>query len=662
MRDTQVLRRSTRNIKKRFEVLPPKKVNKKCIVKKKISSISDIGNMQSIGQKVKSVIDWSTWNSASNTKNHLMSDGFLDVLQYKSSSVIKADANYSKDIGQMIASANNTTGFVASLLNYGNLFENKVVELLKKELGVKNTVYIGGNPRSDLQYQKTIQEMKKGTPVIFQANLRNYDNQTYGVSDIIIRSDWINRFLDVNALTPQEEVRKAPLLKGKYHYVVIDIKYKSLPLRSDGIHLRNDGNLKAYKSQLYIYTDAVTRIQGYAAPYAFILGSKWKYTKNGQEFEGKACFERLGKIDYLNLDFEYIEKTKAALQWLKDVRENDYDLRQYPLCRDELYPNMCNTFDFPFRQIKKTFAEKNNDLTLLWNVGPKQRRVANNQGIYSWRDEKCTSETLGMNGKVKGKIVDKILDVNRSETHAISPKFILNNFADWKNENCREVELYVDFETSCSVFNSMEDLPSNNASSRIFLIGAGYTHPKNGKWIYKSFIVNRLTDEEEGRICRDFALFVSSLKKEFKCKNILNWHFSHAETTAWKRAEKRMGQEFKLEWSDLLKVFMIEPITVKLSLNFSLKSLVKAFHAHGFIETHYDDLECSNGSDAAIFAYRANLDCEKDGSSFADHQIASEIIKYNEIDCKSLCDIMTYLRNNHIKTDQKLVTKKRKIR
>ena len=686
MRDVSTgLRRSTRNIKKRFEVLPPKTLIKKVKKEKnsrvknvKISSagirrserlnsknspskkeeIPEMGVMKSIAgvKKQDSVIDWSTWKSASSTKNFMMDDGFLDVLQYKSSSVIKADANYSKDIGQMIASANNTTGFVASLLNYGNLFENRVVDLLKKELNAKNTVYIGGNPRSDLQYQKTIDEMKKGTPIIFQANLRNYDNQTYGVSDIVIRSDWINRFLDVNALTPEEEVKKAPLLKGKYHYVVIDIKYKSLPLRSDGIHLRNDGNMKAYKSQLLIYRDAVAKIQGYVAPYAFILGSKWKYTKNGQEFEGKGCFERLGKIDYSNLDSEYIEKTKAALQWLKDVRENDYDLSKYPLPRQELYPNMCNHHDFPYHNIKKTFAEKNNDLTLLWNVGPKQRRFANSQGVFDWKDKNCTPETLGVNGEKRAKVLSRILEANHSEVRNIYPKYIENNFGGWK-EN-KGLELYVDFETTCSVFRDMDELPFNNGTSLIFLIGAGYIHPKTGNWIYEKFIVDQISEKEESRICIEFVNFIEKLKRDFKVKTAKVWHYSGAEPSCWRRFEKR-NREYFVNWTDLLKVFMVEPIGIKDVLSYGLKSVTKALHAHGYIQTNYDESSIGGGSDAAIGAFRANLECGKNGSSFAHHEIATEIIKYNEIDCKVLMEILSYLRKNHVEpVNKKPVNKK----
>jgi hypothetical protein len=125
--------------------------------------IGNIGTMKNLKPEVKkkSGIDWSKYNSATSTKNYLLDDSFLDLLQYKSSSIIKADANYSKDIGQMIAAANNTTSFVPSLLTYGNLFESKIVELLKREAGSHDCIYIDGNPRSDTSYENTVKAIKK---------------------------------------------------------------------------------------------------------------------------------------------------------------------------------------------------------------------------------------------------------------------------------------------------------------------------------------------------------------------------------------------------------------------------------------------------------------------------------------------------------------------
>jgi RNase_H superfamily len=597
------------------------------------------------------ITDWTDWVSATQTKNYLLDDGFIDVLQYNSTNVIKANPNYAKDIGKTIGLAANGKGFIPSLMNSGNVFESKVFSLLKKELGEKNIVNIGGNhnPRSTQKYRETIEQIKKGVPLIFQGILRNYENKTHGIADILIRSDWINRFTDVNSLKQEEIHVSAANLKTKYHYVVIDIKYKSLPLRSDGIHLRNDANLKAYKSQLWIYNDALSKIQGYSPPYAFILGSKWKYTSKSIVFEGNSCFDRLGRIDYGNLDNIYISKTKDAVEWLKDVRENEYDLSKYPLPRDELYPNMCNRYDYPYHGIKKTFAENNNDLTLLWNVGPKQRRIANKKGVYKWNDPKCNPEILGVTGKKRARVLDRILEANHAEGKNIYPKYIENNFADWKNTEGRNLELFVDFETNCSIFNDLEDLPLNTGEALIFLIGAGYIHPETKEWVFEKFVVNEITESEESRICFDFVKFINNLALKFRIKNrIVLWHYSHAEVSSWKRFQERNSKSFDMQWVDLLQVFLKEPIGIKGALNYSLKTISKTFYHHGYIQTIWDIGDVGNGADAAVGAYKVDLECKKNKTSFADHDLTYEIVKYNEVDCRVLQEILFYLRENHI--------------
>jgi len=664
-------RRSERLISKRLRQknIPSKEIEQNKTANLIYLNESKLNVNESKLNKKDEVVDWSEWIAATQTKNFLLSDGFLDVLQNKSSSVIKANPEYSKDIGQMVKSATDTKSFVPSLMNYGNIFEKKVVELIKKELGTNNTIDLKGNARSTEDYRKTVAAIKKGVPVIFQAVLRNYENKTYGVADILIRSDWINKFLDVNALSVDELRIPSPKLKKKYHYVVIDIKYKTLPLRSDGIHLRNDGNMKAYKSQLCVYNEALAKIQGYLPPYAFILGSKWKYTCKNETFEGNSCFERLGRVDYENLDKEYIEKTRLAVDWIKDVRENEYDLSKYPLERDELYPNMCNRHDYPYHNIKKRFAENNKDLTLLWNVGPKERRIANENGVYTWDDPNCSAKTLGVNGNFKSKVLSRILEANHSETKTIFPKYIENNYGDWKNLDGRKLELFVDFETTCSVFNELEELPNNNGISLIFLIGAGYIHPITKEWTFVKFVVDEINEEEECRICKDFVNFINVLAYEFKINDGISlWHFSAAEPVSWNRFQDRNKKEYELEWQDLLKVFTTEPIGIKGCLSYDLKTVAKNFYKHGFIKTTWDDSgNCSDGADAAVGAFRANLECKKENISFSEHSLAQEIIKYNEVDCRVLMEILYYLRENHVDYSEEdsfsseIVKKKRKL-
>ena len=74
-------------------------------------------------------------------------------------------------------------------------------------------------------------------------------------------------------------------------------------------------------------------------------------------------------------------------------------------------------------------------------------------------------------------------------------------------------------------------------------------------------------------------------------------------------------------------------------LNFSLKSVVKAFYDNMFIETNYDT-DVDNGLQAMVMAY----ECYKNNN--VNSYIMSNIQSYNEIDCKVMWEIIEYLRKN----------------
>ena len=85
---------------------------------------------------------------------------------------------------------------------------------------------------------------------------------THGIIDLLVRSDYLHKLVDECPLT-QDEIKIPNKLDTKsYHYIVIDIKFSTLPLRSDGKHLLNSGSYPAYKAQCLIYTQAVGLIQG----------------------------------------------------------------------------------------------------------------------------------------------------------------------------------------------------------------------------------------------------------------------------------------------------------------------------------------------------------------------------------------------------------------
>ena len=55
------------------------------------------------------------------------------------------------------------------------------------------------------KFDETIKYIKTGVPIIEQAMLCNYDNKTYGVADLLIRSDYLHKIFKTSPLTSEEE-------------------------------------------------------------------------------------------------------------------------------------------------------------------------------------------------------------------------------------------------------------------------------------------------------------------------------------------------------------------------------------------------------------------------------------------------------------------------
>ena len=177
------------------------------------------------------------------THNYMLNDGICDWLRLYGK---KGRVNYKK---QVVKQYENT--FTDFLMNKGLEFERDIIKYLKKKY--KCIKVADFYTLSDTK--KTLKFMKQGIPIIYSAPIYNPDNKTYGIIDLLVRSDYINKIFNSKILSDREEKFHSPLLDTKYHYRVIDIKFSTLDLGSDGKHLLNSGRNPAYKSQLYIYND-----------------------------------------------------------------------------------------------------------------------------------------------------------------------------------------------------------------------------------------------------------------------------------------------------------------------------------------------------------------------------------------------------------------------
>jgi len=564
--------------------------------------------------------------AATHVHNFMINDTLVDWLKSRSRRGTRSTPVYSFN-----------PGFTDFILRQGIEFERELIKYLNKRGTPVVTV---SEFITDESCRRAIDLMKEGVPVLHSVPVRNNYNKTHGIIDLLVRSDHLSDIVEENPLSHVERKTSGSRLSGNYHYVVIDIKFSTLPLRADSTHLLNSGHYPAYKAQTLIYTQAIGRIQGYTAPYAFILGRRWKYTSKKNTYRSYNCLDRLGKIDFNGVDKSYVRRTKNALAWVRAVRQKGSSWSINPPSRKELYPNMCLDSGH-WNGEKRKIAERVGELTSIWNVGVKQRNHALEIGVTSWKDNLCTASTMKMNGK-RAPIIDKIMAINRQLIDNLWPKKIQNNINGWKD---KVDEVFVDFETLSDIFSGFKDLPKQKSSNMIFMIGVGWE--SEGKWQHCNFICNAPTLDEEYRIMDEFMIFMSK-------RGNPRANYWHAEKRFWTAAENRQFERtgvdkdrisddwLAVEWCDMYHLFRSEPIVIRGCFKFGLKNIAKAMRKHGMIRASIGS-SCNSGMMAMVKAWK----CYQTSSQPATSDIMLDIATYNEFDCKVLWEILTYLRLHH---------------
>jgi hypothetical protein len=137
-------------------------------------------------------------------------------------------------------------------------------------------------------------------------------------------------------------------------------------------------------------------------------------------------------------------------------------------------------------------------------------------------------------------------------------------------------------------------------------------------------------------------------------------HWSGAEPLQWEKSliqndlYDKLGRKPGFYWFDLMKIFKEEPIIIKGCFSFSLKDIAKTMWKYKMIKTKWDDDNpCSSGIDAMIMALEVYKKYDMSELTYniseLSHMIENDsdminVIKYNEVDCKVLWEIIEYLR------------------
>ena len=596
----------------------------------------------------------NTWISASKTRNYLMDDPLIDFLEYNHIYEIEDlnDFNKYKKRKYSDLTPDNKQTFLSAILENGIKFEDQVIRDLNnkypnqiiKILDISTYNEVTKLKLKDpIYYHMTQNMIKKGVPIIYQGVLHNSKNKSYGLPDLIVRADYINKIFD-------EEIQ-VDLIKLKttkqYPYYIIDIKNSNLHLSARADTILNYNGVKPYKGQIAIYHQILSEIQNYDTKTAFIMASKWTRKQKDTLYQCANPFDRVGIIDFELNDLSYIDSSNSAIEWNKLVRNDTNNLNCLEPNNPNLYPNMCNSTDGKFRKVKKFLAEKNHEITDIWMCGPKHRANAIANGCTKWSDPKVNSNLLGFNGK-NASTLDLILQINRSKSTKLSdkvyPKKIKSDFGGWRDRN--KLAFYIDFETlNSTAFLPREqtdiEINNPNANDIIFMIGIGHSY--NNKWSYKCYIADDLSDQSQIKIINQMTNHIRDISANYKIdsSNVNLYHWSGFEPIVLGKACSKHNILMPIfQWIDILKMFHEEPIIIKGSLNFSLKSVGKALYNLGLIKTIWSESDnVKNGLDAMFQAYLIYNNSDK--TKFKTEMDC--IQSYNLIDCKIMWEILDAL-------------------
>ena len=592
--------------------------------------------------------EWDDWIAATRTRNYVLGDPLLDWLSiYGAKHGFVPDTEYQ--------GYDPRTDFTEFIFAQGRRFEDVVMEQIESLVSVTRITSTPFAARDLDVSAKTVEAMGEGAEIIYQGVLRNPETRTYGTPDLLVRSDVLAKLFpgQVNAIVLDQGAPGIGLPSS--HYCIVDIKFAALHLTGAGT-LMNIGSAPAYKVQVFLYNSALGRIQGFIPANGFVIGRGWQIRKGRQTVRGASCLEKLGIIPMdstVGRNMHINDAAREAVDWVRKLRRkgNKWDLYPKPSV-PELYPNMGNTQDSPWHRAKGDIAQKLQELTLLWNVGVAGRSHAHSQGITRWTDPRLSAETVGIISGERYDTLNRILQVNREQgSPLILPATIKAAREEWGVR--RPLEFYVDFESVSDLNDNFNEMPQRAGTSMIFMIGCGYV--ENGEWVFSQFTTDKLTIHQERRILDEWFAHMAFVKEKIDPDGSppLIFHWSPAERLSLVAEYNSVAHRHpdivwpELAWFDFYtQVMLAEPVVVKGAMDFGLKSIVKAFNSHGFVDTLWRDGP-ADGLGAMIGAFWCDQKAREEGGSMRSNALMQQISDYNEVDCLVMMEAINYLRKEH---------------
>ena len=589
--------------------------------------------------------EWDAWVPASAVRHWCDGDPLLDWLdRYGTDRGIPRD--------DRSAAYDARFDLLRLIAERGRRFEDLVFDHLGKRYAMTRISDVDEDARSRDAARATWNALAAGDPLVARGVLRDPQSRTYGIADLLVRSDVLAELFPA-AFEGEDERVVAPALPGlRWHYRVVDVRYTTLDLLKDGtLSASTDLGLVA---KLWILNNALGRLQGATPPYSYVLARGWR---QGQA-RGTNAFDRLGRVarDALVRSQEKLvgEVAADALAWVQRVRREgaEWNVRPQPSV-EELWPNMKDRYDAPWQKAKRDLAEELGELTLVAHVGPRVRAQAHARGVTRIDDPRVSAEFLGIAAQNGARAVDAILAADRArDSRYVRPERISADAGAWRV--IERVECYVDFETVNDVLDDLRTFPERGGQQLIFQIGCGRC--VDGAWTFRSFTAKALTAEAEADMIDEWIGHLRELAREAGLgseREVRLFHWSAAETSAIENAYRSASARHldrswpDLFWYDLLdRVVQAEPVVVRGAHGFGLKAVANAMFRCGLIGTQWAE-GLADGAGVMAGAWHAAQEAVVRGLPLGEMPVMREIEKYNEIDCRVMAEVLDHLRREH---------------
>lgn len=508
------------------------------------------------------------------------------------------------------------------IFEQGKEFERQFVNRLSQ----KYIISVGGQYYSEEGYNRTLDMMLRGVEIIHSACVKNVEKGYYGIADLLVRSD----IFDKEFMQYTDRYITSFSHIHDHHYVVVEIKNKRFKIGENCQLPSRTCDILAYKSQLYIYTLCLNYMQNIDNPKAYFVGKSYSYKKH---IFDSITYNKIPTTNFDTTDSNIPPLTEKAVKWVRDVKQNYYLWSINPPTNELLYPNMKSRYNMSYYSEKLKIATNIGEITMIMYCGLKQRNLAFDNGVYSWKDPLLTAEMMGFRDK-KARLLNSIIDINRKPSPPSGEIYKYykapENLHLWDNTT-----IYLDIET----FGGM-----------VYMIGFVYQYK------YFNFFIDNFSPQGEKQLLQSFQNFIRenhisdiyhhsgydpiTLKTKYKKYNIgdipLGSFWSNPEGG---RVTGAISGLEEILWHDTWSILYNCELVVKGLFDYKLKNIWKVLHSLRLISTSGEILkDCCGGLDSMNLAYKL-FNNQGDGV-----ELRNTLIRYNEFDCNVLKDLVSFLR------------------